>query len=227
MSKKHFYFWSLVTLLSTALPCAASVTFDLTGGEGFIGTGSQPFSVTSGGSSVSVSGYTHSGGGNGDAPFSSLTSAGLHQNGNGMGVRSSLFDVNQLDAVGSDDLMRLEFGGPVKLVSMVLSLAFGNDEFDMAIDNVDVDVSGLLGTDRINAFPANGPPNPPSLDYTIDFSGIALAAFSQLDLYTDDNGDGYKIVSITVAPVPEATSVIVWSTLGTLGVIRSRRKRRN
>lgn len=224
---------ALVMTLLAVSPSAASVTFDFTGNAGFINLANQPLSVSAGSLAVEVRGYIHSGGGSGNAPFNAIDQRFLHQSPNGLGVRSSFNDnTNQLDAVGRNELMRFNFSGPVKLLSMVLSLASGNDEFDMAIDNVDVNVNALLGTDRIadtsnSHITANGGGFAfPILDYTIDFSDVNLASFSQLDLYTDDNGDGYKIVSITVSSVPEATSVLIWGTLlGVLGMTGHRRKK--
>jgi len=230
MKEKMKVFQSVVAaallVIVAAVPSSASVSYDFTGSGGFIGAGSQPFTVTSGSSAVAVSGFTHTGGGSGDAPFASLDPTGIHQNGNGLGVRSSFFDLNQLDSVQDDELMRFDFGRSVKLLSVVLSLATGNDEFDIAIDNVDVDVVGLLGTDEINDFVSNGFASSPIFDYTIDFSGVSLGSFSQLDFYTNDEGDGYKIVSITVAELPEASSIVAWTMLSSLGMVFCRRKPR-
>ena len=63
-----------------------------------------------------------------------------------------------LDAAGLSEFIRFTFNRPVTLLEVVFdnTSTFGPENFDMAVDNVDVDVASLLGTDAINDLPNAG-----------------------------------------------------------------------
>ncbi len=212
MSMKAVLSSALILLM--AVPAfAVSTTIDFTGNGGVIGYSEQPFTITAGDLSVNLSAWSHPDGAGADAPFSSLEQERLHQCQNGMGVYSAFGDTPQLDAgrFEADEMMMVDFGQDVILESIHFSLADSHDEFDLAVNNVDIGITSLFGSDIIRDIGTSVSGNGIQWDYIVDFTFTSIIG-SSFQFYTDDNNDGYKVVGMRVSEVPEPT------TMGLLGI---------
>ncbi len=176
---------------------ALSADIDLTGDA------EEVFSLNfdlGGGLTVTVTGFAHAEGPRADAPFAPLNKRGLFQTQKGLGVYGGLGDGTQLDGLAPADLMRFTFSRPVQLRSVLFEDAFGADEFDMAVDQMDVDVAGLLGTERLAQLPDGGFGEGSAL---ADFADHGLVG-KVFDFYTADQDDDYNIRRLTVIEVADA-----------------------
>ncbi|MCG8696019.1 MAG: PEP-CTERM sorting domain-containing protein, partial [Minwuiales bacterium] len=130
------------------------------------------------------------------------------------GVRVAPIDTNVgIDGFGPDELLRFTFSKTVTLVSMVFQDVESNDEFDMAVDDMDVDVSALLGTDDIGALPNGGFGSDSNL---ADFTGAGLIG-TVFDFYTTEADDDYLIRALTVDVAHDAADVPAPGALMLLG----------
>lgn len=207
---------------------AAPVVADFSGP---IGTFEQLEIDLGGGLAVLVFPSTHNGGAGGDAPFPPGLTINVfgHRNGEGVGVRnlSSGF-IDDLDSFFASELLQFTFNQPVTLLSAVFENVQGNDEFDMAVDDVDVDVEALLGADDLVALPDGGFGDDSSL---ADFAGDGLTG-TVFQFYTTDTNDTYRIRQFLVeavgdeggadVPAPSALLLLGMGLAG-LGVARLRR----
>ncbi|MCG8696017.1 MAG: PEP-CTERM sorting domain-containing protein [Minwuiales bacterium] len=152
-----------------------------------------------GGLSVTVTGHSHNGGASGDAPFDTLLFATLSQNSEGLGITSPGGPGTDpdLDAAGVDELLRFTFNQPVTLFSVVFENVGSLDEFDMSVDQVDLDIDALLGSDSLEILPEGGFGDDSNL---ADFTGDGLTG-TVFDFYTDDAGDAYRVRQFLVEAV--------------------------
>lgn len=212
---------------------AAPVVADFAAGAGDI-VGAIP-SLTldlGGGLEVTVTAATHSSGVSGDAPFpqGSLTETFVFRAFDGLGVQSPGSGFDDLDSFGDPELLRFTFNQPVTLLSVIFERATANDEFDMAVDDVDVDVVALLGSDDMQALPIG--------DFGIgsrlaDFTGDDLTG-TEFQFYTTDFNDVYRIRQFLVeaaadegdgADVPAPPALLLLG-MGLAGLGFARRYRR-
>ncbi len=175
---------------------------------------------------VSVEALGNPGGPGGDAPFPEdvITIFGdVHRNGEGIGARlESSAGGNDLD--GFDDAERLQFtfNQPVTLLSVVFENVDPNDEqqngddqFDMAVDDVDIDVLALLGTEDLILLPDGDGTGGDS--HLADFTGAGLTG-TVFDFYTTDVNDDYRIRQFLVEAVGEGADVPAPPALMLLGL---------
>ncbi|MEM9772559.1 MAG: PEP-CTERM sorting domain-containing protein [Cyanobacteria bacterium P01_D01_bin.73] len=173
------------------------------------------------GVSVTVTAGRHSGGPRADAPFDRTRDALVTESRNGLGVYSSLFDSNQLDGRGRADFLRFTFSQEVTLHKAFLSSAQRNDEFDAAIDDVDLDINDTFGTDRIVRFPELGNSGIHVVNFKngVDFDGDGTnrkfsATGTIFDFYTTERNDDYRVAGLKIwTEVPEPGMVF-----GLLGI---------
>ena len=216
---RNLGFAGLALLGWAGMAHAAPVTTDFAGSPDAILGNSAVFDL-GGGLSVTVSAHTHDGGNSGDAPFT-LSDAEIAQVSQGLGVLAAPVDTNiGIDGFGPDELLRFTFSKTVTLVSVVfqdVAMFFqdveSNDEFDMAVDDMDVDVSALLGTDDIGALPNGGFGSDSNL---ADFTGAGLIG-TVFDFYTTEADDDYLIRALTVDVADDAADVPAPGALMLLG----------
>ncbi|MGD1936096.1 MAG: PEP-CTERM sorting domain-containing protein [Cyanophyceae cyanobacterium] len=202
----------------------------------FLGDGSGLFSDIfkdlGNGVEVSVTAGYHGGGASANAPFPSTAPAFVSlSNSSGLGVRSSLSDGNRLDAGGRDEFLRFTFSQEVTLQGVFFSSVFsGNDEFDAAIDNVDLQINDTFGTDRLFSFPGIGSVRVVDFSGGVDFAGdgtnaLRSATGTIFDFYTNNNNDDYRIAKLKIkTEVPEPAAILGLLGVGAM-VVGSARKR--
>ena len=171
---------------------AAPVTANFIGSTGVIFPGVGLDLDLGGGLSVRVTAHTHSDGAG--APFDSVVETNLHRDGEGVGVQDNNADSPDLDGSGTRDMLRFTFNKSVTLLSVLFENAGNNDEFDMSVDDVDLNISALLGNDDIDDLLEGGFGDDSNL---ADFTGDGLIG-TVFDFYTDDVGDSYRIRAMTV-----------------------------
>lgn len=213
---------------------AAPVVADFTGPVASFG-GSVVIDI-GGGLEVLVSPRTHNGLPDADAPFpvgSVAIAAELSRNDEGVGIFTGVGDANDLDGFGVAERLLFTFNQPVTLFSVVFenidsdSEVEGSDQFDMAVDDVDVDVDVLLGTDDINEYAEAGFGDD---SYLADFaSGLTGTVFQ---FYTTDQTDTYRIRQFLVEAVGEgggadvpAPPALMLLGMGLAGLSLARRRR--
>lgn len=187
---------------------AQAAVVDLAGNAGTIDSPPGLVIGLGGGLSVTVTGHAKKGGPDADAPFGTIVSRDLHQDGAGLGVdRIPLLNRdNGLDGgfgSATSDLIRFTFNTEVTLLSAVFDQADDADtQFDMSVDDIDIDVVGLLATDNIFALPDGGFGADSGL---ADFAGDGLTG-TVFDFYTNDVTDAYRIHLLTVEAVDDAAA---------------------
>ncbi|EAW38843.1 PEP-CTERM sorting domain-containing protein [Lyngbya sp. PCC 8106] len=137
-----------------------------------------------------------------------LTATGFATNGNrqvsrgpnGLGVFGGFGDSFQVDGLGFNETLQLEFNKQISLVSATFSRVGFNDDFRLLVDG-----NQLVSAD----IPGTG---------TFDFTSFALAdrTGSVLGFTVADNNDDYFLRSIEVEPVPEPLTIL--GSLSALGM---------
>ena len=201
----------------------------------FAGSPATPAELTidlGGGLSVTAAAFTHGDSLNAgaDAPFPTVTGALLFRGIEGLGVQSPA-DNNSvnLDANGLSEFIRFTFNQSVTLLEAVFdNVSPSGENFDMAVDGVDVDVAALLGTDSVSDLP--------DAAFGIDsnlagFFGDGLTG-TVFEFYTADADDSYQIRQFLVeavadggaadVPAPGALMLLGFGLAG-LGFARRRR----
>ena len=214
---------------------AAPVVADFTGPVASFG-GSLVVDI-GGGLEVLVSPRTHNGGPDADAPFPGggvVIAAELSRNDEGVGIFTGVGDSDDLDGFGVAERLLFTFNQPVTLFSVVFeniqgdSEVEGPDQFDMAVDDMDVDVDALLGTDDINEYAGAAFGND---SYLAEFAdGLTGTVFQ---FYTTDFNDRYRIRQFLVeavgdgggADVPTPPALLLLG-MGLAGLGFARRYRR-
>ncbi|MEM7490747.1 MAG: PEP-CTERM sorting domain-containing protein [Pseudomonadota bacterium] len=215
--------------LAAAAPLAASAaTLDFWGPNGRHAQGALSFTdATSGFTATVTAGWRESAGS--DAPFSSLTSCGtcIHQHGNGISVWTRKDRTHQ---ISGREYLQLSFDRAVQIDRVWMNAIGRYDEFDMAVDGVDLDVAGLLGTPWLGGLPGDDIAATHSFDRVADFGlGNEALRGQVFTFYTDDHNDDYKLAALSfeaVAPVPLPSSLaLMLGAMGLAGAARYRRTR--
>ncbi|NEQ44447.1 MAG: PEP-CTERM sorting domain-containing protein [Leptolyngbya sp. SIOISBB] len=192
---------------------------------------------------LDIEALIHNGGSAGNAPFT-VVGTGTPTFGSsdvpGLGIASSRRDDPELDASGPDEFLRFTFNKNVTLKSVIFE-AFDrggdDDEFDLGVDNVDLEINDTFGSDRIATVgdPAGFPGN---TDYIVDFSGGADFAGDgtnalfpvlgkQFDFYTTDRNDNYRIRQLKVhVDVPEPATMLGLGAVAAAGLLAQKRSRK-
>lgn len=217
---------------------AAPVVADFKGPGGFFDT---LVIDLGGGLEVTVSASTHNTGAAGDAPFPPGPAGPsiLNQGTEGLGVTTlsaGMADNFELDGSGASESLQFTFNQTVTLLSVIFETVEDNDEhfngddqFDMAVDDVDIDVLALLGTEDLNLLPDGGGTGADS--NLADFTGDGLTG-TVFQFYTTDENDDYRISEFLVeavangdtadVPAPPALMLLGLGLAG-LGIARRRR----
>ena len=169
-----------------------------------------------------------------NAPFANETSCGkcIAQHGSGVSVKVKGDNTHELD---NREFLRVTFSAPVIIDRVWFNSVDAYDEFDMAVDNVDLPIKGLLGTDFISQLAKDDLAGTSKTEYVADFGkDNPLLKGSVFTFYTDDHNDDYKIAALgfeaanldNVAPVPlPAGIMLMLGALGLTGATRLRRTR--
>lgn len=217
--------------LITAPGLAQAVTFDFAGPLQMFDQGALTFTDAASGVTASVTAGTHTGA---NAPFATETDCGIcvEQHSNGISVLGEGDDTHELD---DDEWLRLTFSAPVLLDAVWFNAGWGWDEFDMAVDNVDLGITTLFGDDRINRLPVDNLVSSYLTDRIANFGDNGGPLFGRtFTFYTDDNNDDYKVAGVRFSTIPVASSVsavplpagmtLVLGGLGLFGAMRLRRR---
>lgn len=176
--KKYFAVLSLFVLSSIAH--ATPITFSFTGGPLDIG---DPIQFSSGGLDLDVSG----------------TPGVAVDNILGLGVVSGLFDLPEIDSIGPNESLDLDFSESVKLLEIGFSL-------------VDFDDSGILEVNGIEVLSGNIPGDLTTLGFgSLDVSGFDYIA-DNFSFTVDDAGflreNSYMISYLTVETLGSSSNPI-------------------
>ena len=207
---------------------AAPVAIDFTGNGGDLGPGLL-FDL-GGGAELEVIAVNYPGGSVGDdAPFGSGEKVSLYQGIEGLGVFVSPGDSVQLDGQGALEAMAFFFNQTVTLLSVTLDDGEMFDNFDMSMDDVDLDIVGLLGSDALLDLPEAAYGDDSRL---ADFEGDGLTG-TVFTIYAADANDDFRVRELLVevtdggdtgddVPAPSAMLLLGMGLAG-LGLARRRR----
>ncbi len=219
---------------------AAPVVADFTAGPGDSVGAIPPLTLDLGGGlEVTVTAATHAGGPGADAPFppGSASVAFLHRNDEGVGVRNPTHPNDDVGGFGAPELLTFTFNQSVALLSVVFENITGDSEhegpsqFDMAADDLDIDVAALLGTDDINEY-EYADAGFGNDSYLADFADAGLTG-TVFQFYTTDLTDTYRIRQFLVEAagddggadvVAPPALLLLGLGLAGLGVARHRRR---
>ncbi|MFY7807096.1 MAG: PEP-CTERM sorting domain-containing protein [Limnoraphis robusta] len=126
----------------------------------------------------------------------------------GLGVFDGRGRGREIDAAGGIETLFLDFGEKVSLVSATFGYVDGNDAFNLFVGNNPL----LVGMDI---------PDSNVFDFSsFDSKQISAQTFS----FTANLRSDYSLQSITVATVPEPTTVFALMAVGGLGSVALKRK---
>lgn len=121
------------------------------------------------------------------------------QTGFGLGVRSQRRDSNQIDGLGPDETLNLEFSEQVSLVSATFSRVGFLDEFRLLVD----------GTQFIAADIPNSDPLASLFDLDVGIFNFSPSPTGSLFGFTvTDRNDDYFLRAVEVTPVPTPAAVL-------------------
>ncbi|MDZ4371785.1 MAG: PEPxxWA-CTERM sorting domain-containing protein [Phenylobacterium sp.] len=243
----------IVTVASAlALACAisapaaaANITFNFGGASQTFATGA-PYEVTAGGATASALGYsfnttpaafqTLADGASAATVLSQMTLKSVRREGPGIGVcwtGESGSECNQVDANGTNEMLRVELSKNFRLVSA---------EFDRVDNNDTLKLFGVSSDGVVDHLGYGGIFDGPGTTMGInDVSGAWVSGTGDNQVYSvtfetgafkefwfgnnNDTADGYRLRSITVAAVPEPAT---WALMiGGFGLAGATLRRRN
>ncbi|WP_165793562.1 VPLPA-CTERM sorting domain-containing protein [Hyphococcus luteus] len=153
----------------------------------------------------------------------------LHQTALGLGVKTGDHELAQLDNVGDDEAIALDFGSAAWLDSITLSVAGFYDDIRIYGTNdaavTAITSGGLSSITSISTLLASATGNGIEGFKTIDLSGITEAYRFLVATIPGGSGDGFRVkyVSAEVVPLPAALPLLL-SGLAGLGFASRRRK---
>ncbi|WP_428407473.1 VPLPA-CTERM sorting domain-containing protein [Hyphococcus sp.] len=155
----------------------------------------------------------------------------LHQTILGLGVTTGRGDIDQLDNIGDDEAIVLDFGALAQFDSITLSLAGFYDDIRIYGSNnaavAAITSGGLSAITSISTLLASASGNGIEGFATIDLSGIASAYRYLIATIPGGSGDGFRVKYVTAevsdVPVPAALPLLLSGIAG-LGFASRRRK---
>ncbi len=216
------------------LPLAASAsTLDFAGPTKLWNQGQLAFADAASGHSAKIFAGNHAGH---DAPFAHQKACGycVLQSGNGLSILGKHDKNHEIDG---NEYLTIEFDEAVFLDAIWFNSADYYDQFDMAVDNVDLDIAALFGSDYINGsfgdglgLPRSDLKSTYSTDFKADFAMNGGSLFgSTFTFYTADKHDSYKIGALSftpISPVPlPAGALLLLTGFGAFGAMRHAKRR--